>query len=139
MRPQEVFLSHASRDAAFATSVADVLRAHGVPVWYSRTDIRGGQQWHDEIGSALERCDWFLLVLSPAAVSSMWVSRELQFALNESRYLDRIASVYLQDCDVKKLSWVLPLHQRIDFRIDREAGFRDLLRIWGIGYRGSGR
>lgn len=136
MWPQEVFLSHASADAVFATSVADVLRKHGLPVWYSRTDIRGGQQWHDEIGSALERCDWFLVILSPAAVSSMWVAREVQFALNEGRYLQRIASIQHQDCEIKKLSWVLPQLQTIDFRSDHESGFRELLKVWGIGYRG---
>jgi hypothetical protein len=71
MRPAEAFLSHASADRQFASELAEILRRHGLPVWYSETDIRGAQQWHDEIGAALGRCDWFLLVLTPAAVESM--------------------------------------------------------------------
>jgi len=55
--PDEVFLSHSSEDRELASSLAKVIRAHGVPVWYSDTDIRGAQQWHDEIGDALQRCD----------------------------------------------------------------------------------
>lgn len=73
MRPAEVFLSHSGEDRQFGDELAVVLGRHGVPVWYSATNIQGAQQWHDEIGSALERCDWFLVVLSPASVQSMWV------------------------------------------------------------------
>jgi hypothetical protein len=34
---------------------------------YSRTNLVGAQQWHDEIGAALQCCDWFAIVLSPNA------------------------------------------------------------------------
>jgi hypothetical protein len=73
--PREVFLSHVSGNRDMATRIAGTLRRHGVPVWYSVSDIRGAQQWHDEIGAALRRCDWFLLLLSPSSVESMWVKR----------------------------------------------------------------
>jgi len=52
--PQQVFLSHASEDAAFAVQIFQLLRDSGIPVWFSRTKILGAQQWHDEIGKALE-------------------------------------------------------------------------------------
>jgi hypothetical protein len=71
MPPNEVFLSHASQDHEFVTVLAEVLRRHGIPVWYSRTDIIGSKVWHDEIGAALNRCDWFVVVLSPASIVSM--------------------------------------------------------------------
>jgi TIR domain len=60
--PREVVLSHASADSATATAIARTLRAHGVPVWYSQTNILGAQQRHDETGAALQRCDWFVLL-----------------------------------------------------------------------------
>jgi hypothetical protein len=44
--------SHSSHDFGFVTTVAEALRRHGVPVWYSRTNILGAEQWHDEIGTA---------------------------------------------------------------------------------------
>ena len=68
--PREAFLSHCSADKAVADQLVEVLRRHGVPVWYSATNILGAQQWHDEIGRALQRCDWFLLLLSPRALNS---------------------------------------------------------------------
>lgn len=90
MLPNEVFLSHSNLDQPFVTSIADLLRRHGIPVWHSQTNIVGAQQWHDEIGAALKRCDWFVLTLSPNSIRSRWVKREVLFALNDDRYADKI-------------------------------------------------
>lgn len=135
--PQEIFLSHSDRDRDFVEKLARMLRAHGLPVWYSRSEIRAGQQWHDQIGSALRRCDWFVLVLSPSAVESIWVKRECLFSLEEPRFNDRIVPLLYQTCDSEKLSWTLSSFQMVDFRHTFERGSRDLLRIWGLGYRGK--
>jgi len=58
MIPNEVFLSHSSLDHDFVTNLANVLRRHGVPVWYSPINILGAQQWHDEIGAAFQIVDF---------------------------------------------------------------------------------
>lgn len=137
MLPQEIFLSHSSRDADFVERLAEVLRRHGLPLWYSRTQITGAQQWHDQIGVALDRCDWFLLVLSPQAVASPWVKRELLYALNTIRYQERIVPLLFQPCDQAQLSWTLPLLQFVDFTSNFDDGCRALLRVWGQGYRPS--
>ena len=86
--PNEVFLSHSNRDRPFVRKLVDVLRRRGIPVWYSETNIQGAQQWHDEIGAALRRCDWFVLVLSPHAVESKWVKRELLYSLRRAQDTD---------------------------------------------------
>ena len=136
MRPNEAFFSHSSTDHGFIGDLAEAMRRHGIPVWYSKTEILGARQWHDEIGEALGRCDWFILVLSPASVASMWVKRELLFALQQNRFADRIVPLLYQDCDSNSLSWVLPSFQTVDFRRDFDEGCRELLRIWGVGYAG---
>ncbi|MGH8559590.1 MAG: toll/interleukin-1 receptor domain-containing protein [Methylococcales bacterium] len=137
MIPHEVFLSHSGLDHTFVTDLATVLRRHGVPLWYSKTNIMGAQQWHDEIGASLKRCDWFLLVLSPNSVASMWVKRELIFALQQNRFENRIVPLLYRPCHFDSLSWVLPSFQIIDFQGAFEDGCRDLLRLWGIGYHPS--
>lgn len=135
--PAEIFLSHSSADRQFATNIGEVLEAHGLPYWYSQRNIVGGQEWHDEIGRALERCDWFILILSPAAVASTWVKHELLYVLQEESYGGRIVVIEHQSADHKKLSWTLRNYQWVDFcRQDFSAGCHDLLRIWGLGYRG---
>jgi hypothetical protein len=135
MLPNEVFLSHSNQDQSFATSVVEVMRRHGIAVWHSRTNIIGAQQWHDEIGAALKRCDWFVVILSPDAVGSMWVKREVKYALKDNRYEDKIIPLLYRDCDYEQLSWTLSLFQMVDFRADFEEGCRGLLRVWGLGYR----
>jgi hypothetical protein len=129
-KPRELFLSHATPDRELAEALASTLRAHGVPVWFSRTDLAGAQQWHDEIGRALGRCDWFALLLSPAAVRSRWVKRELLFALD--RYDGRIVPILLRGCRWEQLSWTLEQLQFVKLA-PFEDGCRSLLGLWGLG------
>ena len=134
-RPKQVFISHATRDRKSADRIAQVLRRNWIPVWYSRSHLGGAEQWQQEIGKALRRCDWFLVILSPAAVKSMWVNRELAYALTQKRYEDRIIPVLLRDCDHEALSWTLATFQMVKFTGSFAAGCRDLLRIWGLRAR----
>ena len=135
----EVFLSHSSRNVAFTNRLAKVLAAHGVNSFFSRKNIRGAQQWHDEIGAALKRCDWFLLVLSPESVKSAWMKHELTYALQANRYRERIIPVLHKTCDADSLSWTLSAFQRIDFRKDFHRGCRELMAIWRLSYEPASR
>src|SRR5438105_3682941 len=103
--PKEVFLSHAHQDAVFVRRLTEDLRRHNVPVWFSERNIAGARQWMDEIGEALGRCDWLIVILTPAAVASTWVKREVGFALNEQRYGERVIPLLLKRCVPKKLAW----------------------------------
>jgi hypothetical protein len=135
MLPKEIFLSHSDLDRHLVEKLAAMLVRHGLSVWYCRNRIRGGQQWHDEIGAALNRCDWFVIVLSPGALKSMWAKRELMFSLQQSRYENRIVPLLYQRCDYEVLSWTLSSFQMIDFTQTFEQGFRDLLQVWNLQYR----
>jgi TIR domain len=126
----EVFLSHASADQQKARRLRDLLVAHGMPVWFSPHHIKGAQQWQDEIGEALARCDWFMVLLTPAAVKSMWVKRELNEALIETRYQNRIIPLLFRKCDHRALHWTLRQFQIIDFTKSYWKGCEQLLRIW---------
>lgn len=130
--PREVFLSHSSLDRQFADDLAEMMRRHGVPVWYSQTNIMGAQQWQAEIGNALRRCDWLVVILSPQSVNSRWVKSEVAYALTLP-LRDRIVPVLYREADLGDL-WPLSVFQRIDFTGSFEAGSVDLLRTWGLGY-----
>jgi TIR domain len=135
MLPSEVFISHSSLDQHFAALITESLQRHGVPFWLSQRNLIGAQQWHDEIGAALKRCDWFVVILSPNSVASKWVKRELLFALDDDRYDGKIVPLLYQPCEYRDLSWALSLLQIVDFIEDFDKGCRDLLRVWGLGYR----
>jgi hypothetical protein len=133
--PAEVFLSHSARDKRFLKRLADVLRRHGVSAWFSEHGIRGASQWHDEIGAALARCDWMIIILSPAAIASRWVKREVTYAVEEPRFDGRIVPLRISACSAKGLSWVLPQIQTIDFIGRFDEACRELFDVWGIRYR----
>ena len=129
--PKEIFLSHAHADRSFLRRLTKVLQAHGIRYWYSKRHLVGAQQWHDEIGRALGRCDWFLVVLSPAATRSEWVKRELVYALNERRYKGKIVPVLRSPCSYNRLSWTLGEFQFVTFADNFDEGCRNLLKVWG--------
>ncbi|MFN0123938.1 MAG: toll/interleukin-1 receptor domain-containing protein [Blastocatellia bacterium] len=132
MPPVDIFLSHASADRQFADQLVATLRQYDLPVWYSPVEIVGARQWHDEIGAALNRCDWFALILSPQAVDSIWVKRELQFALRNNRYENKIVPILYQPCEYARLSWTLDGFQMVDFTASFMDGCTQLLRAWDI-------
>jgi hypothetical protein len=76
-----------------------------------------------------------VVVLSPAAVCSRWVKREVMFAVREPRFDDRIVPIMIRSCNAKKLNWVLPQFQMLMFMRRFEKACRDLLRIWGIEFK----
>jgi len=65
----------------------------------------------------------------------MWVKRELSFALQQNRFEDRIVPIVYQPADINQLSWTLSLFQMVSFTGQLDDGYRDLLRIWGLGYQ----
>jgi hypothetical protein len=135
-QPKEVFLSHDARDKVFTRKLAAELSRHGIPIWFSSENILGSQQWHDQIGAALRRRDWIVVVLSPNSVRSQWVKYELLYALNHSTLKDRLVPVLYKPCNADELSWVLRAIQIVDLQRNWGKGLQSLLRIWGVGYVG---
>lgn len=125
-----LFLSHSSKDRRFTERLAAVLGERSLACWYSERHIIGAKQWHDEIGAALVKCNWFVLVLTPHSAKSKWVKHELLFALEQKAYKGRIVVLDLRQADFTKLSWTLSQFQWVDFRKGFDRGCVELLRIW---------
>ena len=134
--PREIFLSHSSLDKNCAADLTSVLRDHGLNVWYSDTNIQNAKQWHDEIGKALRRCDWFVVLLSKHSVASEWVKMELMYALRKERYKEHILPIVIQKCDYEELSWTLDSFQLVDCANGKGIDYQAVLSTWGIGFKG---
>jgi hypothetical protein len=130
--PKEVFISHAHQDRLFVAKVTKILRQHKIKFWYSPKHIIGAQRWYDEIGKALTRCDWFLIVLSPHAVKSKWVKHEYLYVLNNNRFEDKIVPVIYKACRWERPFWTLQSLQWVSFEQDYQAATRNLLKTWGL-------
>ena len=135
--PHEIFLSHSSRDRKRAADLTAVLRGHGLNVWYSDTNIQNAKQWHDEIGKALIRCDWFIVLLSIHSIASEWVKMELMYALRKEKYREHILPIVIQKCDYEDLSWTLDSFQLVDCANGKGINYPTVLNTWGIGFKGQ--
>jgi hypothetical protein len=122
-----IFLSHSDKNRAAATKIHAYLTEHGYDVWYSRRRIHAGS-WLKEIGEALDRCSVFLLLLSPQAVKSKWVQRELDYALTHKQYDKRIVIAELVRANIEDLTWALCGQQITKLHSPMEKHFSQLLR-----------
>jgi WD40 repeat protein len=88
MRPsgrarQGVFISYARSDGeAAAKALHDRLAADapGVPSWLDRNELEGGIGWWNQIEQELERAEFLVLVMTPAAMRSENTRREWRCA-----------------------------------------------------------
>jgi len=76
-----VFLSYARADGEkFATGLRLRLEAERIPVWQDRIGMEGGQDWWRQITEALDRVEFLVLVMTPAALASPNVRKEWRYA-----------------------------------------------------------
>jgi hypothetical protein len=134
-RVREIFLCHSSSDRVLARKLKKVLEKRGFKVWFSESALIGAQRWHAEIGRALARCDWFILLATPSACRKprnkpWWVQRETNYALDEDRYSDRLTPLLCKNVKIaqlKKISWVLPQIQGVELAGDFESACNSLV------------
>jgi hypothetical protein len=96
-KQHETFISYSRQDKEFALDFAREMKASGLSVWLDQLDIPTGARWDDEVESALRECTIFLIILTPASVSSENVKDEIGYAIDHGK---RIMPVLLQECVV---------------------------------------
>ena len=125
-----VFISHSSRDKDFVDCFVSDLTAHGIPVWYDKLDIKVGDSVPGKINTGLSEAKYFLIVLSPDSVDSLWVREELNAALMRQIVSNGtfLIPVLIKDCVIPPL---LSHRHYADFRLSYEKGLGEVLSIWG--------
>lgn len=81
-KTSSVFLSHSSKDAEFVGRLAAELKTHGIEFWLDDHELDIGDPLYHTIGEAIEKADYFAVVLSQNSIDSNWVQNELNLALN---------------------------------------------------------
>ena len=104
---RQVFISSADTDATWARKLADQLRAADVDVWASSTDLLPGANFSAEIAKALDRAEALVVLISPAAMKSEWVRREIQHALGTERFGGRLIPVLVEPTPDDDVPWIL--------------------------------
>jgi len=81
----QVFLSHSSEDAEFASWLADRLRKNGITVWKVPESVQVGEPKAAARRRGLETSSHFVLLISQAAVKDSWVDFEFNSAIELER------------------------------------------------------
>lgn len=87
-----MFVSYTRQDGeAYARTVVERLKdleGHDLDVWLDRHRMRGGEQWWQQIRSAIDRASVSVLVVTAGAERSDVVRREWLYARNKG-YVSR--------------------------------------------------
>ena len=76
-----VFISYARNDGEeFAQDLLARVEGKGIPCWLDRVQMKGGQDWWQQIKDALNTVEFFVLVMTPAAIESQWTRKEWVYA-----------------------------------------------------------
>jgi AAA-like domain/TIR domain len=78
----KVFISYRTKDPdlSLAQEFYEALKAAGHHIFLAGESIRLGEDWSERIDQELERCDYFLLLLSPQSATSEMVTEEVRRA-----------------------------------------------------------
>lgn len=130
-KTKQVFISHhTEEDGQFAHRLAGDLQHIGVRVWIAPESIRPGESWVAAIERGLRESTHILVVLTPAAVESQWVTKETEIAIaQERRGRIQVIPLDVKPCAVPLL---LSSYQMISFRRGYDTGFRQLASILGL-------
>ncbi len=96
-KQRRAFISYSRTNKDFAVKLTRGLRSAGYPVWFDQFDIPTGSRWDDEVEKALRECSIFMIILTPASISSENVKDEIGYAIDHGK---RILPVLLESCDV---------------------------------------
>ncbi len=96
-----IFLSHSHADKEFAKQLARDLLIGKIAVWFDEAEIRGGDSLSSRILEGIAEMEFFGVILSPNAVESLWVRRELEAArdLESSVGRPKILPIRYQVCE----------------------------------------
>ena len=72
------FISHSTKDEAFARRLYADLQAEGVRCWYAPEEMKGGAKLHTQINEAIRLHDKLVLILSEHSMNSDWVTHEIR-------------------------------------------------------------
>lgn len=77
-----VFISHSWHDKALARRIAEAVKVLGGRVWLDEAEIKIGDSLVQKIRAGIDDMDYVVALLSRKSVSSEWVKKELDIAMN---------------------------------------------------------
>ena len=89
--PHSAFISHSSEDDAMVSAVAKVFRGIGFVVFNDDSSLNAGDPISETCEREVRHCHYFIVIHSRHSAGSIWVTRELKWALAEGKVILPIA------------------------------------------------
>jgi hypothetical protein len=127
----KVFISHSSKDEALASKVVSYLEQAGLDVWYDKREIMPGDNWADKVGQGLRESEAMVLLVTPSALGSNSLRRDIDYALTQKRFKGRLVPVLAGDAQ-RFRGWSIPWifdHLPIISLSENETSDKDLDQI----------
>lgn len=104
----KIFISYSSFDKAFASELASRLERANVDVWWQEKFTQKSEIWEKTVQHAINDSSYFVVILTPRSVESLWIREELSYALSIQL---PILPIMLEEC---RIPLALANHQILD-------------------------
>ena len=121
---KSVFISYSSKNEGFVNQIIKVLNDMGIPFWKAPEMIPAGSSYAREIPRAIRECEVFLLVLSKASQTSIWVEKEIDSAINHRKTIVPVKIDEVPLCETYR--FYLNNVQTISYKEDLAHDFSEL-------------
>src|ERR1043165_9780459 len=106
----KVFITHSHGNRPLVRQVVKTLKQAGLDVWDDEYDTYPSDNWAKVTGEALEQSDALVVLVTPDALDSLIVHRDVGFALGNIQFEYRVIPV-LVDVDLsvakKRFGWIM--------------------------------
>ena len=106
----KVFISYAHTNEILAKKVTKALEHAGLDVWNAEREIMPGDNWAKKIAEGLEGSEAMVVLLTPDAINSKIVLREIEYALGKKSFNRRLIPVLVgspDKYDENSIPWIL--------------------------------
>ncbi len=129
----KVFISHTAQAEDLARKIGEGLERQGLGVWRGDEAILPGDNWAEKVSEALNAAQAMVVLLTPDALHSSSVRREIEFALGNENFRQRLITVLVGDArttSTESLPWILRRLRtiRLTTPSDTEAGIAEIGR-----------
>ena len=128
---KNVFIGYTTSDKKFSEQIATGLKQAGINVWYSPWEIKVGDSIIEKVTKALSKNDYFLIILSPDAIRSEWLKKELNISVIQqlNKQSITILPVLYKQCQLPDIISDL---KYANFLTDYYTGFHEILAALGM-------
>lgn len=106
----QVFISHSHSDSPLAARVSKALQKAGLDVWDYDLNVLPGDNWAAEVARALSESEAMVVLVTPDALGSPYVRREMEYALGSKNYDNRLIPVAVggrERLPTREIPWIV--------------------------------